>query len=95
MVPVVLVALCVMVPQMQDAWSTIAKFWRPLVVTSSCHGDHMVGSAHYDNRALDFRIWHIPERERPARAEALSEALGDEYDVILEATHLHVEFDPK
>ncbi len=63
-------------------------------ITSTCFGEHKVGSKHYEGYAVDFRIRHIPKQRRPALAEAVSEALGDDYDVVLELTHLHVEWDP-
>ena len=64
-------------------------------ITSACEGEHMVGSKHYQGDALDFRVRATRKHERPALAEAVSEALGDDYDVVLEETHLHVEYDPK
>lgn len=63
-------------------------------ITSACEGEHGPGSLHPHGYALDFRIRDIPNAKRPALAEAVSEALGDDYDVVLEPTHLHVEYDP-
>ncbi len=65
------------------------------IITSACEGEHGPGSLHPLGLAVDFRIRHIPNEERPALAYAVSEALGDDFDVVLEATHLHVEHDPK
>jgi hypothetical protein len=63
-------------------------------ITSGRDGQHMRGSRHYWGHALDFRTRNVPNEKRPALAEAVREALGGEFDVVLESTHLHVEFDP-
>lgn len=64
-------------------------------ITSAEDGTHMTGSRHYTGDALDFR-----RHESDARgltdiiAEELTYYLGDAYDVVVEPTHLHVEYDP-
>jgi conjugal transfer mating pair stabilization protein TraG len=69
-------------------------------ITSGIDGVHSEGSAHYDGRALDFRAKTVPVESRKGLAELIREALGADFDVVLEdgATdyaHLHVEFQPK
>ncbi len=68
----------------------------PAIVTSACDGKHGEPTLHPDGGALDFRTIHVPKEKRPALAEAVSEALGDEFDVVLETDpdHLHIEYDP-
>lgn len=63
-----------------------------LVVTSLTEGLHSRTSLHYFGAAADFRIWNI-DAER-ARRE-LADALGEDYDVVLEQDHIHCEFQPK
>jgi len=63
------------------------------VVTSAKDGKHKTGSKHYDGEALDFRIWHFDDASRAA--EKLQTRLGKDYDVVLEKTHIHAEYDPK
>ncbi len=65
-----------------------------LVITSVCDGHRTGSSLHPSGFAIDFRTRHVPNAKRPALAEAVSEALGDAFDVVLESDHLHVEFDP-
>ena len=55
----------------------------------------MATSWHYFGRALDFRTRNIPPLHRNSVAQEIGVSLGENYDVVLEATHLHVEFDPK
>lgn len=66
----------------------------PLVLTSVTDGRHSRGSRHYAGLAFDMRRRHMgPGQAAQARA-MLAERLGDGFDVILEATHIHVEYDP-
>ena len=65
------------------------------LLTSGVDGRHKRNSAHYTGRAVDLRTRNLAEINRPRAAELLQEALGDAYDVVLEADHCHVEYDPK
>jgi hypothetical protein len=79
---------------------TIFEQWGyECIITSGSDGTH-TGSAnrpslHYSGLALDFRINHVVNENRPALVQDLSEALGKHFDVVLHDTHLHVEYDPK
>lgn len=67
-----------------------------LVITSAADGTHSEGSLHYDGKALDLRIWHLPDPG--SVAERLQEKLGPDYDVVYgpsHDTHIHVEYDPE
>jgi hypothetical protein len=70
----------------------------PFVVTSIKDSKHSATSLHYVGRAFDCRL--------PSRYTAtggtneviyhdLRDALGPQFDVVLEPDHIHVEFDPK
>lgn len=70
-----------------------AKHGLDLVWSSCGEGAHKAGSLHYAFLAGDFRL--PPESLRdPIRVE-LKEALGDDYDVVVEENHYHIEFQPK
>ena len=62
------------------------------VITSMNDADHMQGSKHYTGEAADLRRWNVWSPSKVVRE--LRDALGDDYDVILERTHIHIEFDP-
>lgn len=65
------------------------------VITSVCEGQHSANSLHYKGLAVDFRTRHIPSPGQKRQiCDLIAEALGSDYDVLLEATHIHVEFDP-
>ena len=67
-------------------------------ITSANDSNHMTGSLHYENRAFDIRIRNIigqVSSEARLWAERIQVALGDDYDVLLESDHIHVEYDPQ
>lgn len=65
------------------------------VITEGTGSKHSVGSLHYVGLACDFRISMFNSVELPVINFELKDALGDEYDVVLEKTHFHIEFQPK
>lgn len=80
---------------MQAAADVLRRHDVEFVITSVTDGRHSRGSAHYAGNAFDFRTRHMGQG-LPVRVKAeLTQALGGDYDVVLEATHIHVEYDPK
>jgi hypothetical protein len=66
------------------------------IVTAGTDGSHSRGSEHYKGDALDYRTRHIDDHLALDRiVRRVRDALGAEFDVVKESTHLHVEFDPK
>ena len=69
---------------------------RDIVITSVTEGKHSRGSLHYIGHAFDIRIRDIKNPEDiDSLVMTIREHLTDEFDVVLEATHIHVEFQPK
>ena len=66
---------------------------KEVVITSMNDSKHMKGSKHYCGNAADLRIWNVRSPEKVCRTLGVS--LGDDYDVILEHNHIHLEYDPK
>lgn len=62
------------------------------VITSVADGKHSRGSLHYVGCAVDLRL---PHQQKGAITNALKAALGTDFDVVLEGSHIHVEFQPK
>ena len=62
-----------------------------LVITSTYEGNHSPGSLHYANLAIDIRR---PKGYALIR-DQIKEHLGDDYDVVAEKDHIHIEYDPK
>lgn len=65
------------------------------VVTSCADGKHSKGSRHYVGLAFDLRIRGLPSTEQATLAEMIKECLTNQYDVVLESDHIHVEYDPE
>lgn len=89
-------------PEMMIALIVADTIWArqgvELVVTSAIDSTHTRSSEHYTGCAVDLRTRDLPDKAKAVRD--LKDALGDDYDVILEAEglpneHCHVEFDPK
>ncbi len=79
----------------QEAREVYRKFGAELVITSLGDGKHKAGSKHYHGFAVDLRIRHVDRRLWKIIAEGIEKAIGEHYDVVLEPTHIHVEYDPK
>ena len=69
-----------------------ARQGEEVVCTSVVDGSHSVASLHFAGCAVDLRIWGLDVEKAAAE---LREALTDEYDVVVEADHIHVEYQPK
>ncbi len=93
------VSLAELQPQMAIAVLVVESVYQAMgteaVITSGSDGQHMTGSLHYKGLALDFRISNLSVTSRAKLATSqITAALGEEFDVVLEADHLHIEFDP-
>lgn len=70
-------------------------------ITSVMDGEHRDGSIHYEGNAFDVRTWfddagnQLSIYDKQKLAAALRFALGDDWDVVIENTHIHCEYDPK
>lgn len=68
---------------------------KDVVITSVTDGTHSANSLHYKGLAVDLRTSYLTEQEKKFAVEQLKVRLGAEFDVVLESTHIHIEFDPK
>ncbi len=60
------------------------------------HGDSYIGgSDHYDGRALDLRTRDMNARQIQRTANDLKAELGDDWFVLVEASHIHIAYDPE
>ena len=66
-----------------------------LIITSLLDGKHMPKSFHYKGLAVDLRTRHLSNKDKMIATARLRLMLGPNYDIVLEKTHLHIEFDPK
>jgi hypothetical protein len=66
-----------------------------VIVTSVRDGKHSLTSLHYAGQAVDLRTRHVPDDQHQAIRDRLGDALTIDYDVLLEADHIHVEYQPR
>jgi hypothetical protein len=64
-----------------------------LMVTAITDSVHSPGSLHYVGYAADLGL--PPADKIQIVVARLKEALGDEWDVLYEINHIHIEFQPK
>jgi hypothetical protein len=66
-----------------------------LVLTACVDGKHSLGSLHYAGQVVDIRTRDVPPEMRQKLAARVRECVGEDYDMILEETHMHLEYQPK
>jgi hypothetical protein len=64
-------------------------------ITACVDGKHSTGSLHYAGAAIDVRTRHVPADQVAKLVGQIKACLGDDFDVLQETTHLHVEHQPK
>ena len=68
---------------------------REAIITSAKDRTHSSNSLHYKGLAIDIRTSGLSGPDQLKLVSALQKALGDSWDVVLEQTHIHIEYDPK
>ena len=78
----------------QDVWEDNVDV--PFVLTSVTDGTHSRASLHYLGCAFDIRTRTLAnEHEKEEMGALLRDSLGADFDVVVERTHIHVEYQPK
>lgn len=80
---------------MMVANGVYSRFNTDAVVTSCTEGTHSTYSRHYTGSAVDFRTNNVPTGQHVDLRNALADALGPDFNVLLEGDHLHVGFRPR
>lgn len=75
------------------ARDVFSSFGADLIVTSVCEGAHSLTSLHYSGCAFDCRIHELDDPQEVR--DTLAGSLGSDFDVLLEGTHIHVEYQPR
>ena len=65
------------------------------VITSGTDGRHGENSLHYKGLALDFRTRDLTLGQQKIWLALCEEKLGEDWDIVLEKDHMHVEYDEK
>lgn len=75
-----------------DAYFAEAVQAYPLIVTSGRDGDHSESSRHYTGDAVDIRTRHLDETVKEKLVEVIQKFCGSDFWVLLEPTHIHIEY---
>lgn len=86
-----------MVPAMLAAYSVFMSEGWMCIISSGVEGKHKRQSAHYTGRAIDLRTKQVGiSREQAEGIKAkLQFLLHEDYQIFVEADHIHIEFDPQ
>jgi len=68
---------------------------RAALITSGREGTHSANSLHYKGRAVDFRTRDLADTTKQRLWNHLKDRFDRDFDIVLEATHIHFEYDPK
>lgn len=82
--------LVMIIPVLVEVYSQLGK---ELVITSVLDGVHSEGSLHYSGGSLDARTRYFKDSGAKA-ARMIRSRLTKDFDVVLEKTHLHIEYQP-
>ena len=77
------------------ALSVYQELGYPMTITSIVDGKHSRTSLHYAGCAADLRTRHMTEAHKAQAVSMIAARLTEDFDVILEKTHIHMEFQPK
>lgn len=75
--------------------SLFQRYGYACTITSICDGVHRPNSLHGVGAAVDLRIRAIGSANVERLVSDIRQALGSDFDVVLEVDHIHVEYDPK
>lgn len=75
--------------------SVYDKFGFELVITSGLEGNHSRKSLHYTGQAVDLRTRSMSKSTQERVIYEIRKRLTEDFDVVLEATHIHIEYQPK
>lgn len=79
-----------------SAWMVYQKYGVVPVITSANDSKHSQNSLHYKNLAWDLRVWGLPDPQAVVKELiAILNVKYDDYDVIFENDHIHIEWDKK
>jgi len=83
-------------PEMRSVKKHAGLIWKKhgqeCVITSGLDREHSDGSLHPFGLALDFRTNYFGKDQVEVVAQELREALGQGYQIVVEATHIHTQY---
>lgn len=68
---------------------------KDITITAIFDGKHMIGSKHYSGNAFDMRKTHYTNYQLTTLVQNIKDNLGIDFDIVIEKTHVHIEYDPK
>ena len=72
-----------------------AEAGHDFTITACVDGQHSRGSLHYAGAAIDVRTRDVPSGEVSKLVARIKACLADDFDVVIETDHVHIEAQPK
>lgn len=66
-----------------------------LTITACLDGKHTTGSLHYAGAAINIRTRDLAPADVQTVLAQIKACVGNDFDVLLETDHIHIEFQPK
>jgi hypothetical protein len=66
-----------------------------MTITSVVDSKHSAKSLHYIGHAVDLRTRDLEGEEAQIIAADIKSRLTDDYDVVVESDHIHIEYQPR
>lgn len=79
----------------ESLWKLTLRTNDPIVITSITDGKHSVNSLHYKGLGFDVRTKFLTSSQKSIFFDALKKNMDLEFDIVMEDSHIHIEFDPK
>jgi len=81
---------------LQVAEKVYDQYGYVMTITSVIDSKHSTASLHYVGAAVDLRIRNLSSKSiAQSIVNEIKTNLGDDFDVVLESNHIHIEFQPK
>ena len=72
-----------------------AKHGKQLWITSVNDSKHSTTSLHFNGCAADLRTRFFTDDELDQVSKELADAMGEDFDIITEPDHIHIEYQPR
>lgn len=83
-------------PELVPAFFAVFAVMGPdTTITSIVDGVHSATSLHYAGCAIDIRTRDMSAEDAKDAGKQIKDRLGRHYDVIVEPTHIHIEYQPR
>jgi hypothetical protein len=82
-----------MIPAIINCNEWFKSVGHDFVITAGNDGKHITDSLHYSGAAIDVRTRELSEIQVQDLCDSLRNDLDNQFDIIIESDHIHIEYD--